>query len=67
MGFFLIPLPALIVIGFWIILQVFSEIGSISDVAQSGGVAYLAHIGGFFFGLILTPFFKLMGRGNQRI
>lgn len=66
MGFFITPLPALIVIGFWIILQIFSEIGSISDVAQNGGVAYLAHIGGFFIGLILTPFFKIMGNRRQR-
>jgi membrane associated rhomboid family serine protease len=66
LGFFIIPLPALVVIGFWIILQIFSGIGSISGTAQSGGVAYMAHIGGFFVGLILAPIFKLMGRRNRR-
>ncbi len=55
-----IRLPALIVIGGWILLQLFSEVGSISSSA--GGVAYMAHIGGFIAGLILTFFF----RGRQR-
>jgi membrane associated rhomboid family serine protease len=62
MGFIFIPLPALVVIGFWIVLQVFSGIGSISDASQTGGVAYFAHIGGFFFGLIMAPVFRLFGR-----
>ena len=62
MGFFIIPLPALVVIGFWIVLQIFSGIGSISDASQTGGVAYFAHIGGFFFGLIMAPLFRLLGR-----
>lgn len=62
MGFFIIPLPALVVIGFWIVLQIFSGIGSISDASQTGGIAYFAHIGGFFIGLILAPFFRLIGR-----
>src|SRR5437867_4757007 len=46
-----VQMPALIVIGLWIVLQFFSGIGSISNSAQSGGVAYMAHIGGFLAGL----------------
>jgi membrane associated rhomboid family serine protease len=65
MGFFVIPMPALIVIGFWIILQIFSGIGSVSG-AEQGGVAYMAHVGGFFAGLLLTPIFRIMGRRRQR-
>ena len=42
-----IQVPALIVIGLWIVLQFFSGIGSIANTAQTGGVAYMAHIGGF--------------------
>lgn len=53
-----IPVPALIVIGFWIILQLFSGIGSIAGTAQSGGVAYMAHIGGFIAGFVLTFLFR---------
>jgi membrane associated rhomboid family serine protease len=49
-----IQVPALIVIGLWIVLQLFSGIGSIASTAQTGGVAYMAHIGGFVAGLGLT-------------
>jgi len=56
-----IQVPALIVIGFWIVLQLFSGIGSIANTAQTGGVAYMAHIGGFLAGFVLTFVF----RGNS--
>jgi membrane associated rhomboid family serine protease len=49
---------ALIVIGIWIVLQFFSGIGSITDTAQTGGVAYMAHIGGFVAGFALTFLFR---------
>lgn len=57
-----IPVPALIVIGFWFFLQLFSGIGSISQTSDTGGVAYMAHVGGFIAGFILTFFL----RGNSR-
>jgi len=53
-----ILMPALIVIGFWIVLQLFSSIGSIAQTADTGGVAYMAHIGGFVAGFVLTFLFK---------
>ena len=59
-----VQMPALIVIGLWILLQFFSGIGSISNTADSGGVAYMAHIGGFVAGLVLTFLFR-GGRGAQ--
>lgn len=49
-----IQVPALIVIGLWIVLQFFSGIGSIAASAETGGVAYMAHIGGFLAGVVLT-------------
>jgi membrane associated rhomboid family serine protease len=58
----MIQMPALIVIGFWIVLQLFSSIGSIASTADTGGVAYMAHVGGFLAGLALTFVF----RGSQR-
>jgi len=58
MGRGIIPMPALVVIGFWIVLQFISGIGSISQTADTGGVAYLAHIGGFIAGLVLTFLFR---------
>ena len=59
-----VQMPALIVIGLWILLQFFSGIGSISNTADSGGVAYMAHIGGFVAGFVLTFLFR-GGRGAQ--
>ncbi len=59
MGRAVVPMPALIVIGFWIVLQLVSGVGSISHAAQTGGgVAYMAHVGGFVAGLVLTMFFR---------
>lgn len=58
--FFTIELSAFIVIGLWIFLQLMNGVGQLSAITQSdtGGVAYLAHIGGAFAGLLLTPFFR---------
>jgi len=61
MGRGVIPMPALAVIGLWIVLQFVSGVGSISNT-ETGGVAYMAHIGGFVAGVILT--FVLRGRGE---
>jgi membrane associated rhomboid family serine protease len=55
-----IQVPALIVIGFWIVLQFFIGIGSLTNTADTGGVAYMAHVGGFVAGFVLT----LLFRGN---
>jgi membrane associated rhomboid family serine protease len=63
MGRGVIPMPALVVIGLWIVLQFVSGIGSISSTAETGGVAYMAHIGGFVAGFVLTFLFR--GRGAQ--
>jgi membrane associated rhomboid family serine protease len=60
MGRGVIPMSALVVIGFWIVLQFFSGIGSIANAADTGGVAYMAHIGGFIAGFVLT--FLLRGK-----
>jgi membrane associated rhomboid family serine protease len=45
--------PALVVIGLWALLQFVSGIGQIVVSEQTGGVAYMAHIGGFVFGLVV--------------
>jgi membrane associated rhomboid family serine protease len=50
-----VAMSALAAIGIWIVLQIFAGIGQIATSAQSdgGGVAYMAHIGGFVAGLAL--------------
>ncbi|RPI37071.1 MAG: rhomboid family intramembrane serine protease [Methanoregulaceae archaeon] len=54
-------MPALIVIGLWFVLQLFSGVGSLGAAADTGGVAFMAHIGGFVAGFVLAFFL----RGNR--
>ena len=44
-------IPAALLIGFWFLTQLFSA-GAVAGTVQTGGVAYLAHIGGFLFGVL---------------
>ncbi len=53
-----VELPALLVIGFWAVLQFFSGFGSLGGSSQGGGVAYMAHMGGFVAGLVLVWVFR---------
>ena len=53
-----IRLPALIVIGAWFILQLMSSLALFSGTAEAGGIAYLAHVGGFAAGFLMTFIFK---------
>jgi membrane associated rhomboid family serine protease len=55
--------PAFVMLGLWILMQFISGFGSIADTSQTGGVAYLAHIGGFVAGLALVT---IMGGRRQR-
>ena len=52
LGYFakVISLPAMVVLGLWLGLQLFSGFGSLG--ASGGGVAYWAHIGGFIAGIV---------------
>jgi membrane associated rhomboid family serine protease len=54
-----VTMPAFMVLGLWILLQIFSQISIVGDQA-GGGVAYMAHIGGFVAGIALI--FLLGGR-----
>jgi membrane associated rhomboid family serine protease len=49
-------IPAALLIGFWFLMQLFSA-GSIASV-QTGGVAYLAHVGGAVFGAVSARLFE---------
>jgi membrane associated rhomboid family serine protease len=50
-------IPAVVLIGLWFLIQLFSQVGSVAST-QSGGVAYMAHVGGFIFGAISARFFE---------
>jgi membrane associated rhomboid family serine protease len=49
-------IPAAILIGFWFLTQLFN-FGMVAQV-KTGGVAYLAHIGGFLFGVVTARLFE---------
>ncbi len=55
-------IPAALLIGFWFLIQLFSEVGAVANV-QTGGVAYMAHVGGFIFGAVTSRIFE----SSQRI
>ena len=46
----LIEIPAVFFLGIWFLMQFFSGVGSLSADAAQGGVAFWAHIAGFFVG-----------------
>jgi membrane associated rhomboid family serine protease len=56
---FFIEVPALILLGLWIITQFLPAVGQLAqpDIEGGGGVAYWAHIGGFLFGLAAIKLF----------
>ena len=58
-GYFVrrIRVPAVVVLGLWIVTQLFSGVMSLGMEA-TGGVAFFAHIGGFASGLVLVNVFK---------
>jgi membrane associated rhomboid family serine protease len=54
--------PAVVVLGLWIVLQFINGIGSVARTDETAGVAYMAHIGGFVAGLALV---KLIARRER--
>ena len=49
--------PAIFMLGLWIVTQFVNGVGSFAATEETAGVAYMAHIGGFAAGLILAPLF----------
>ena len=56
LGFFyqLIDVPAIIVLGFWFVLQLIDGLTSLGVIETGGGVAFFAHIGGFVVGAVMA-------------
>ena len=66
---FLVPfrVPAVLLIGFWFLLQLFNGFAALAAtdvVGAGGGIAWFAHIGGFLAGLLLVRLF-LIGRPRR--
>lgn len=62
--FQVIEIPAVIVLGFWFLMQFFYGTASLAatSVNQSGGVAWWAHVGGFVIGVLLIGLFPRRDR-----
>jgi membrane associated rhomboid family serine protease len=57
--------PAIVAIGIWALLQFVNGLGQIAQTEQTGGVAYLAHVGGFIAGFIVGLLFRGRGSGPR--
>ena len=51
-------IPASVLIGIWFLIQLFSQVGSVVAAQSGGGVAYMAHVGGFIFGAVIARLFE---------
>jgi membrane associated rhomboid family serine protease len=60
----LIELPAMLVLGFWFVLQAFQGVGSLE---AETGVAWFAHIGGFVFGALIAVLFYRRSSAEPRL
>ena len=56
--------PAYVMLGMWILIQLVSGVGAVANTEQTGGVAFMAHIGGFVAGLVLV---RLFARGRTTV
>src|ERR1700732_668382 len=50
---FLVPIPAVVILGYWFFLQFVAGVSSLGAITQ-GGVAWWAHIGGFLLGICIA-------------
>ena len=51
---FLIPVPAILILGYWFVIQFLEGVSGIGMGVHGGGVAIWAHIGGFLIGVLIT-------------
>jgi len=54
----ILEVPALIVIGLWGLIQFWNGFGSLRRPGEGGGVAFMAHVGGFVAGILLVFLFR---------
>jgi membrane associated rhomboid family serine protease len=66
LGFFyqVLNVPAIVVLGYWFILQLIDGFASLGADTAQGGVAFFAHIGGFVAGLLVAVALRAAGVGQ---
>jgi membrane associated rhomboid family serine protease len=62
----IVPVPAFVALGIWIVFQVISGMGMLGGQQSGGGVAYAAHIGGFIAGMLLIKLFDRGAKTNKK-
>jgi len=55
--FFVTRVPAFVLVGLWLLTQVLNQAGAVVQ-ADTGGVAYAAHVGGALFGIVTARLFE---------
>ena len=63
---FLMPVPAIVAIGMWAAFQFINGLGAAAVAAETGGVAYMAHIGGFVAGVVAGLIFRTIFHEPRR-
>jgi membrane associated rhomboid family serine protease len=68
LGFFyqLLEVPALVVLGYWFVLQLLSGVTALGAETANSGVAFFAHIGGFALGVVVGLILRVVGAGAGR-
>jgi membrane associated rhomboid family serine protease len=54
---FVSKVPAFVLIGVWLVVQTLNQVGALVE-ADAGGIAYAAHVGGAFFGILTARLFE---------
>jgi membrane associated rhomboid family serine protease len=65
--YFIVRVPAVVVIGLWAVMQFMSGFGSLgARTTETGGVAYMAHIGGFVAGVVGALIWRAVAGAQRR-
>ncbi len=62
--FTFVEIPAVVFLGIWFLIQFLSGTASLGRAADTGGVAWWAHVGGFLAGVVFLKLFTFRGRGR---
>jgi membrane associated rhomboid family serine protease len=68
LGFFyqVLNVPAIVVLGYWFLLQLIDGFASLGADTAQGGVAFFAHIGGFVLGIAAAMVLRALGLAGSR-
>jgi membrane associated rhomboid family serine protease len=64
--FYVTYIPAFVLVGIWLLSQLLNQAGAVVQ-ADSGGIAYMAHIGGAVFGMLTARLFEQHGSGAAEV